>query len=205
MERIFRGRTSFAVLIGAITIAVAACTADSAPTGPAAPPPLTVPDAPNDLLGLLGGDDRDSDGEGDLDDLVQSLLSNLSLHSCDSPDLGSVRKSIGPAGGLIQIGRHSLTVPPGALPNQVVITATSRGGNHVRVDFEPHGLRFKSRATLRLSYAHCGSRPLLPKIVYVDGVGDLLSILELTLTLDNAGDERVTARLSHFSGYAIAD
>lgn len=202
MKRILYRRAPLAALVGAIVLTVAACTADFAPSAPKSPE-LAVPTQPSELLGLLGGDGLGSDG--DSNGMLAGLLSNLSLHRCDSPDFGSVSKSIGWAGGVIQVGPHSLSVPAGALSKPVVITATARGGKYVKVDFEPHGLRFNSRATLRLSYAHCASRPLLPKVVYVDGTGDLLSILELVPALIDFSSDRVTARLGHFSGYAIAD
>lgn len=198
MKRILRRRAPLAVMVGALALTLAACTADFAPTAPKSPE-LAAPPQPSNLLGLLGGDDQDSDGQ------LAGLLSNLSLHRCDSPDFGSVSKSIGPAGGVIQIGPHSLTVPAGALSKPVVITATAAAGKYVKVDLEPHGLRFNSRVTLRLSYSHCASRPLLPTVVYVGGAGDLLSILELVPSLSELSGERVTARLGHFSGYAIAD
>ena len=200
MKRIIRARAPFAALLG--VLALAACTADFAPSAPKAPE-IAVPAQPSNLLGLLGGDsDSDSDSDGGL---LGGLLSNLSLFSCDSPDFGSVSKSIGPAGGVIVVGPHSLTIPRGALSKTVTITATARAGEHVRVDFEPHGLRFSSRATLKLSYAHCGRRPLLPRVAYVGDSGGLLRILELLPALLDGSSDRVNARIRHFSGYAIAD
>jgi hypothetical protein len=195
MKKIVRGRAPFAALLGVVALTLAACTADFAPNAPKSPAGL-APSEPSNLLGILDGTDGG---------LLQGLLSSLSLHPCDSPDLGSITKSIGPAGGVMKIGPHSLTVPAGALPETVNITATARTGKYVRIDFEPHGLRFASPATLGLSYAHCASRPLLPKVVYVSGDGDLLSILELVPSLTEFSSDRVTARLRHFSGYAIAD
>jgi len=109
---------------------------------------------------------------------------------------------VGPAGGTLRIGPHSLVIPAGALDRPVTITASNKATDHVQVDFQPEGLRFASPATLRLSYAHCPARPLLPSVVYVD---NLLSILELLPALNDLGSERVTTKLRHFSGYAIAD
>lgn len=195
MKKLVRRRAPLAALLAAVGFALAACTNDVLPTAPQ-PAGIAAPSEPSDLLDILGGDDGG---------LLQGLLSSLSLHRCETPDLGSVTKTIGPTGGVIQVGPHSLTIPPGALTSPVAITATATAGKYVRVDFQPHGLRFKYRATLRLSFAHCDSRPLLPKVVYVDGSGDLISILELVPALADLSNERVTARLGHFSGYAIAD
>jgi hypothetical protein len=202
MQRILRAQAPLTALLGAIALTAAACTADFAPSAPKAAE-LAVPAQPSNLLGLLGEDDSDSDS--DSGGLLGGLLSNLSLYRCDSPDFGSVSKSIGPAGGVIQVGPHSLTVPAGALSRPVTITATARASKYVKVNFEPHGLRFESRAVLRLSYAHCASSPLLAGVVYVGGDGDLLSILELLPSLNDLSKRRVTTRVRHFSGYAIAD
>jgi hypothetical protein len=205
MKTLVSRRAPLAALLAAALVTVAACATDIVPTAPQTPA-IAVPDEPSNLLGILGGDDGDSEGAGLLDgSLLQGILSNLSLHNCDSPDFGSVTKTIGPLGGTIQVGPHSLTIPPGALSKPVAIKAAATAGKYVKVDFEPHGLRFRYRATLRLSLAHCTSRPLLPKVVYVGGSGDLLDILELVPALTDLSSHRVTARLRHFSGYAIAD
>jgi hypothetical protein len=196
MQKILRPRAAVAALLGTVALTLAACTADLAPTAPSTPE-ITAPSEPSNLLGILDGDYGDG--------LVEDLLANLSLYSCDSPDFGSVSKSIGPAGGVIRVGPHSLTVPAGALSSLVTITATARAGKYVKVDFQPHGLRFERRAVLRLSYAHCARRPLLPTIVYVEGSDDLLSMRELLPALNDLSNDRVTTALRHFSGYAIAD
>jgi hypothetical protein len=189
-------RSALAVLIGAFALGLAACSAELAPSAPATPPAAEAPvgpvasQPPSDLLGInLGG-------------TLHGLLSNLTLYKCSTPSFGSVTQNVGPAGGVVKVGPHSLVIPAGALDRTVAITASTKASDHVQVDFQPEGLRFASPATLRLSYAHCPSRPLLPAVVYVDNV---LSILELLPALNDLGSERVTTRLRHFSGYAIAD
>jgi hypothetical protein len=72
----------------------------------------------------------------------------------------------------------------------------------VKVDFQPHGLRFQEPATLTLSYAHCSSQPERPTIVYVD---DGLTILEQFPTLNDRYRDRLVSKIDHFSGYAFAD
>jgi hypothetical protein len=184
-----------AALIGAVALSLAACIADVAPSAPEAP---DVPAAsqPADNLLDLGGT------VSGLGQTLSGALSNLRLFDCPTPDFGSVTHEVGPAGGVIKIGPHILLVPPDALDRNVEITASAPEGQHVAVDFKPEGLRFKYPAVLRLSYAHCANRPLLPKVVYID---DLLSILELLPSLNDSRGEGVTTRLRHFSGYAIAD
>jgi hypothetical protein len=196
MKRIPRASAAFAVLIGAFALSLAACTADVAPSAPRAPDVSAVASEPaNDLLDLGGT-------ISGLGETLTGTLSNLTLYKCSTPSFGSVTQNVGPAGGVIKIGPHSLYVPPGALDHTVAITAATSAGQHVKVDFQPAGLRFKYRAVLTLSYAHCDQRPLLPQVVYVD---NLLSILERLLSVNDLYSGSVTARLRHFSGYAIAD
>ena len=188
MKRIHRATAVFAALIGALVFGLTACTADTAPSAPRAPA-LAAADVqpPSDLLGL---------------DQTLSGLSSLTLYQCATPSFGAVTKRVGPAGGTISIGPHSLVIPAGALDRTVEITASTHAASHVRVDFQPEGLQFGTSATLRLSYAHCPAPPLLPKVVYVD---ELLSILEVLPSLNDLSNREVSARLRHFSGYAIAD
>ncbi|MDQ3949430.1 MAG: hypothetical protein M3282_03705 [Gemmatimonadota bacterium] len=196
MKRTPRAAAAFAALIGAFALSLSACTADVVPSAPRAPDVIPAASQPTaDLLDLGGTIDG-------LGETLTGALSGLTLYECSTPSFGSVTQNVGRAGGVIRVGPHSLVIPPGALDHTVAITATTAAGQHVKVDFQPSGLRFKYRAVLRLSYAHCDSRPLLPKIVYID---DLLSILERLLSFNDVESESVTARLRHFSGYAIAD
>jgi hypothetical protein len=196
MKRTPRASAAFAALIGAFALSLAACSADVVPSAPRAPDVSAIASEPAaDLLDLGGTIDG-------LGETLTGTLANLTLYKCSTPSFGSVTRSVGPAGGVIRVGPHSLVIPRGALDRPVAITASTSAGQHVKVDFEPEGLRFKHRAVLTLSYAHCDSRPLLPKVVYVD---NLLGILERLLSVDDAGSEAVTARIRHFSGYAIAE
>jgi hypothetical protein len=128
----------------------------------------------------------------------------IALFACETPDFGSVTRRIGPEGGIIRIGPHALLVPPEALGTSVEITASAPTGPHVRVTFSPHGLEFRRRAILILSYKHCGlPAPRRPKIAYVDAAET--SILELLPSWNNKYKSAVSTTLEHFSGYAIAD
>jgi hypothetical protein len=187
MKRITHARAALAALIGAFALSLAACNTDVAPSAPTAPDVIAPSQPASDLLGL------DLDG----------TLSTLVLYKCPTDGFGSVSQQIGPGGGTIRVGPHSLVVPAGALTKAVTITATAPAGNYVKVDFEPEGLGFAKSAGLTLSYAHCnGLPPLLPKVVYLN---DLLQILEVLDALHDRGDKSVTAKIRHFSGYAIAD
>jgi hypothetical protein len=192
MKRVQRATAALAALIGAFALSLAACFADVPPSAPQAPDASAATQPTNDLLGLGGALSG-----------VTGTVSNLLLYRCPTDGFGSVTQLVGPAGGTIKVGPHSLIIPAGALSSTVAITATAPAGQHVRVDFQPAGLRFSTSASLRLSYAQCGGLPpLLPKVVYVN---DLLSILEVLPSLNDLANKRVTAKVRHFSGYAIAD
>lgn len=198
MKRIHRASAVFAALVGALVFGLSACTADVTPSAPRAPDIGAPTEPPADLLGLnldLG------EAVTGLTETVGSLL-NLTVFRCETPSYGSVTQTVGRYGGAIKIGPHSLYIPAGALSGPVAITATASAGSQVKVDFQPHGLRFEEPAILTLSYAHCSSSPSRPKIVYVN---DLLSILELLPSLNDTYRERVIGRIDHFSGYAFAD
>lgn len=135
-----------------------------------------------------------------LGDLVNGLLLQ-----CRPLPYASDVQVVGPSGGLLRIGPHTLAIPAGALNQPVVITAESPVSQLAQVSFTPHGLTFDERypPSLTLSYAHCdGLGASLPKhIVYVD---DGLKILESLLSFDLPRDKSVSAPLSHFSGYVVA-
>jgi hypothetical protein len=137
-------------------------------------------------------------------DLIGSLLQATGLLQCSSLPYASATQTIGPAGGTIRVGPHTLTIPSGALSSPVAITGalvTGRGVN--AVDFQPEGLRFQRSASLTMSYANCNLIGLLlPKrIAYVS---DGLDILSYLLSIDNLFAKQVTGRVDHFSNYAVA-
>src|SRR5918992_3928635 len=123
------GRAIFSALIGAFALTLASCTTDVIPSAPRAPEVDPAEAQPSELLGL------------DLGGTLTGLLSNLTLYRCSTPSYGSVTQAVGPAGGVVRVGPHSLVIPAGALDRTVPITASTRAGDHVRVDFQPEGLR----------------------------------------------------------------
>lgn len=163
-----------------VVLAVAACT-DQSPTA------VPSPQAPAPDPSLIG-----------------SLLKPTGLLSCSALPYDSVTQTIGPLGGSLRVGPHSLVVPPGALAQPTTITAvlpTGLGVNAVR--FQPDGLQFQVPAALTMSYANCSLLgKLLPK--RIARISDVLQILEYLLSVDNLFTKRVTGKLNHFSDYAIA-
>lgn len=136
--------------------------------------------------------------------LIGDLLGATALLQCSELPAASATRTIGSAGGTIQVGPHTLTVPAGSLSAPVVITGevlTGYGVNVVR--FRPAGLQFQRAAYLTMSYANCNLLGLLlPKQVAY--VGDDLSILSYLLSLDNLLASKVTGKVNHFSNYAVA-
>lgn len=168
-----------ALLCGA-SLAILSCS-DHTPAGPASDNATAAPGA----------------------SLAGSLVSDLHLLNCSPLPYDSVTQEVGPGGGLIRVGPHSLLVPPGALDHPVSITAVAPLGNVRYVRFEPEGLQFLHPAVLWLDYHSCNVAGMLlsKRIVYVN---DALQILETTRSLDNSYAHRVTGELRHFSGYIVA-
>src|SRR5574341_205468 len=128
-------------LLGAFLVVFGSCTGDPpAPTGIAPPPPSQ--------------------------DLIGSLLSTTGLLKCDKLPYATTTQTVGPEGGTIVVGPHSLVIPKNALEGSVSITAEAPSSNVRAVRFYPSGLEFEKPATLTMSYQGCnllGS--LLPKRV----------------------------------------
>jgi hypothetical protein len=125
------------------------------------------------------------------------------LLSCTPLPQATASQTIGPEGGVIAVGPHSLTVPAGALSAPVTITAVAPSDTVRRVDFAPDGLQFAQPARLTMSYQGCGlAGVLVPKrIVQIDHD---LGILEALPSLDLRSLLTTSASLEHFSGYAVA-
>ncbi|HYT70437.1 MAG TPA: hypothetical protein VEK78_03580 [Gemmatimonadales bacterium] len=172
-------RVLLATLLGGGLVLAALSCADPSPLGVRSRAP--VPQASlGDLLGSLTG-----------------------VVPCSPLPADSVTQTIGPEGGTLQVGPHTLSVPAGALDAPVTITAVAPSDTVRRVHFEPAGLTFQEPASLTMSYAGCdpGSVPLPKRIVFTT---DLLQIIEYLQSVDSRPSDTVTGRLQHFSDYAIA-
>lgn len=177
-------RKLIAAFAAALALVSISCN-DSSPVAPAAPAASTTA-AVRPEASLLG-----------------SVLGATGLLACTPQPYDSVTKVIGPAGGALTVGANWFYVPPGALDRSVAITAVAPSGKVNLVQFQPQGLKFSRPAVLSMSYANCG---LLGRLVprHIAYTNDALQILELLPALDNLFRQTVTARIGHFSGYAIA-
>ena len=132
------------------------------------------------------------------------LLGATGLLRCSDLPYASNTKTIGPLGGSISAGPHTLVIPPGALLASTSITMTAPTGLGVNaVKFQPEGLRFVAPAVLTMSYSNCSLLgKILPKrIAYTD---NNLNILYYLLSLDNLLSKYVTGKVNHFSDYVVA-
>ena len=130
-------------------------------------------------------------------DLLKGLL------ACNRQPYARTVQVIGPLGGTIQVGKHRLTVPMGALTQWVTITAEAPSDLVASVRFSPEGLRFSRPATVTLDYSSCplGRLRLLKRVAYTT---ERLEILSYLLSRDNLLLMRVSGQLEHFSRYAVA-
>ena len=130
----------------------------------------------------------------------------------------SVTRVIGPAGGLIAVGRHILWVDSMALNDTVRITAVAPADTVRRVRFKPDGLQFRTNgagwsALLYTSFKDCGVPTA--DTLRIAQVTNSLAIIRYLAPPDSTwirvrrkarsnGDQFVAGVLHHFSQYAIS-
>jgi hypothetical protein len=112
---------------------------------------------------------------------------------------------IGPAGGTITAGGHTLVFPAGALSRPTMIGMQPMGG-YAGAVFSPHGLVFPAGAqpelTLSLEGAILAQHGSLA-IGYQAPSGEITEVFEAVRS--EAGNA-ISSRIPHFSGYiAVAD
>lgn len=169
------------LVAGSLAVAVWSCGDVNAPTSAAVPAVTPAPDA----------------------DLIGSLLGATGLLRCTPLPYASTSKLVGPAGGQLSVGPHTLTIPAGALTQTVLITAEAPSETVNSIRFSPEGLQFARPAALTMSYANCNLLGrLAPK--HIAYTTDNLVILSYLLSLDNLFKQQVTGQLNHFSRYALA-
>jgi hypothetical protein len=160
-------------------------------TGPTEAP-AAAGQQPDASLGIIG--DLTNSVVGTLGSVTDVLL-------CSPQPYASTTKTIGPDGGLITVGTHSLFIPPRALKTDVTITAEQVRGSTNSIRFSPEGLEFQYPAALTMRYDNCALVLLQKKIVYTD---EKLKVLEVLRSLDLFRSKSVSAPIHHFSRYAVA-
>jgi len=128
--------------------------------------------------------------------------STNTLTSCKPQPYAVTSGWIGPNGGTLKAGKHTLRVPANALTAPTWITMEAPSNSINRVVFRPDGLTFKQPALLAMSYANCSvSSNGEQRIVYVN---DQLLILEVTPSETDPLRQMVYGTLTHFSDYALS-
>lgn len=176
------------LVLSAVLIATSAsCFSDMGPTG------ISTPEVPktNESLNLP---------------ILKPVLNLVgTLLQCTPQSFAADTEVVGPAGGVITMGKHKLVIPAGALSSPVRIIGSAPVDHVVSVQFQPEGLQFNPNHVphLTLDYSACPLVPsLLPKrIAYTDSK---LNILSYLLSIDNLLTRRVTGQVHHFSRYAVA-
>ena len=182
-----RTRMRMLVLSAVLIATSASCFSDMGPTG------ISTPEVPKTNQSILTP--------------ILSTATNLvgTLFQCTPQPFAADTEVVGPAGGVITMGKHKLVIPAGALSSPVRIIGSAPVDNVVSVQFQPEGLQFNPNhlPQLTLDYSACPIVPvLLPKrIAYTDSK---LNILSYLLSVDNLLTRRVTGQVHHFSRYAIA-
>jgi hypothetical protein len=184
------------------------CTLSDAGSGDSLGPSTDQAQSPS--FGLIGDL---TDGLGDLTDGLTDVTNDLTstavgtlgnvtdLLTCSTQPYAITRQTIGPEGGFIRVGSHSLVIPENALSERVRITAEQIPGNVNSVRFSPDRLRFEKPAVLTMNYDNCAVVLVRKKIVYTT---EELKILEVLRSLDIFRSKKLSAPIDHFSRYVIA-
>jgi hypothetical protein len=192
-------RRSTTLALAFALLAGLSCTTDT--TAPIAPSADQQQGSPS--YGLIG--DLTGGLTGTVDGLTSTVVGTLGnvtdLLLCSPQPYASTTQSIGPKGGTIRVGSHTLQIPGNAVSGDVKITAEQIRGSTNSVRFSPEGLRFQKPATLTMDYSNCALVLLQKKIVYTD---EKLKILEVLSSIDLFKKKSVSAEIDHFSRYAVA-
>ena len=165
--------------------------------------PAASSEQPTPQFGLIG--DLTGGLTNTVDDLTSTVVGTLGSVSdlllCSSQPYAVDSEVIGPEGGFLSVGTHSLAIPPNALKSPVRITGEQIPGKTNSVRFSPEGLEFERPAVLTMTYNNCALVLLQKKIVYTD---EQLKVLEVLRSLDLFRSKTVSAPIDHFSRYAVA-
>jgi hypothetical protein len=121
---------------------------------------------------------------------------------CRALRADAVTQLIGPEGGELNVGPHTLDIPPGALSDTVSITAVAPSDTLRLIRFKPEGLVFQQPASLSMSYKNCRiPAGTYPRIAYLS---DAMSVVVYMPSSIDQWAQWVITDLPHFSNYAVA-
>ena len=192
-------RFSSLALVVLLALGVSCTAGDTSPMEAPVAQPI---EQPSQSLGLVDGLGGVVGGVVDLTgDVLGGLLKITGLLTCQEQRYDVTYETIGPKGGTIEIGKHSLVIPKGALRKNVRIKAEQMRGPTNSVRFSPEGLQFEKSATLILDYRNCQDVGTPRAVVYTT---EEFKILEVLRSLDLFRKHTVAAPIDHFSRYAVA-
>ena len=212
---------ALALSVAGLTVACA-----DSPTGPAGPArpgalaaDLSFKDAPYDADGDGKLDKAEKAAKKADDALTKAELDSLKADwkaykdavkhgakaeflRCEPQEAREARKVIGPKGGTLHVGPHTFEVPAGALDAEVEIRMKAPTRSVREVEFEPHGLRFRTPVTMTINYKGCvvpeGTEP---GVVYAENGWNVLERMPVFV---DAAKQEATALTDHFSGYLMS-
>jgi len=122
------------------------------------------------------------------------------LATCSRQSARVVSRTIDKYGGSLTLNGHQLYVPPGALSQAVTITMSAPVDTIRTVQLSPEGLTFNPLAQPTLYMNYTGCKQAVTGIAYV---GDDLRLLEFLASAVDGTRGWTSARLRHFSRYAV--
>ena len=158
-------------------------------------PSLLLGGVLNGVGGLVGGVVDLTGG------VLRGVLDITGLLTCQEQRYEATTQTVGSKGGTIRVGKHTLTIPKGALRKNVKIKAEQLRGPTNSVRFSPEGLQFEKPATLSLDYKNCQDVKTPKAVVYTT---EELKVLEVLRSLDLLKKRTIEAPIDHFSRYAVA-
>ncbi|HWK89551.1 MAG TPA: hypothetical protein VNP72_06130 [Longimicrobium sp.] len=109
-------------------------------------------------------------------------------------------ETIGPEGGSLSAGGHTLVFPAGAVAEPTQISMTTVPG-FVGVDLQPHGLVFPAGARPQLTLSFRGASVAGFSSFAVGYFGNTGSLDEVFTGAVSLAGGTISARIPHFSGY----
>jgi hypothetical protein len=140
-------------------------------------------------------------------DVPLGPVPTLGFARCNPQPSGAGSARIGPRGGTVRAGKHTLKVPAGALDRTVTITMSAPSGDLNYVVFGPEGLTFDPAhlPILEMSYRNCAVKEhpeLSLEIVYTDDA--MTAVLDTTVAVSaDTVNATFGAQLRHFSKYVL--
>ena len=126
---------------------------------------------------------------------------------CPITTENAVRAEIGPNGGTVALGGHSVHFPPGAVAEPVQVKLTVPASRHVEVDISVNGrehYRLARPVLVTMSYDRCGANlPAGGRMTVWHYDRSTERLLEQMGSLDDRASRSVSFVTNHFSGWVV--